>query len=458
MEKSVDTVSADLREIAPTIFLGVPRIWEKLQQTILIKLRESYRVNQRIVERAVAFATRVARKEVTPGQRPGALEGAALWALRLTVFRNLRRFTGLHRCRACFCGAASVSPEVLLFFRAIGLPIYQVYGMTETAAVAFQQMPGHETFGCVGVPVPGLEYRLAEDGELQMRGPTVFPGYLDAPEATQAAFADGWLLSGDIARIVNGEIQIVDRKKDLIVTSGGKNIAPSEVEHALKESAYVREAMALKEARESQEAWNQAASASGDLLRGMIDGTIEWKDALVEAGKIALKLLNDLAKAQGSKGIFGGGFFQNLLGGLLGISFHGGGTVGAGGARTAIPLDAPFAGVFHGGGNFGGRRAKHDEVMALVQKHENIFTNGQTDKIIGALSASASRMKERDYVQEILVRGVFVDDGGVVHGIADSSSAKMGAQVARAVPSMAIGAMDDSRTRRRRTISPGGVI
>ena len=114
--------------------------------------------------------------------------------------------------------------------------------------------------------------------------------------------------------------------------------------------------------------------------------------------------------------------------------------------------------MFHGGGNFGGRRAKHDEVMALVQKHENIFTNGQTDKIIGALSASASRMKERDYVQEILVRGVFVDDGGVVHGIADSSSAKMGAQVARAVPSMAIGAMDDSRTRRRRTISPGGVI
>lgn len=222
--------------------------------------------------------------------------------------------------------------------------------------------------------------------------------------------------------------------------------------------AYVEKAMALKEAREEQEAWNQAASASGDLLRGMIDGTIEWKDALVEAGKIALKLLNDLAKSQGSKGIFGGGFFQNLLGGLLGISFHSGGTVGAGGARTAIPLDAPFAGVFHGGGNFGGRRAKHDEVMALVQKHENIFTDSQTDKVIGALSASASRMKERDYVQEILVRGVFVDDGGVVHGIADSSSAKMGAQVARAVPSMALGAMDTGRTRRTRTISPGGRV
>lgn len=247
--ESVDTVSSDLREISPTIFLGVPRIWEKLQQTILIKLRESYGINQRIIEGALAFATRVARKEIMPGQRPTSSERFLLRALQKTVFRNLRRFTGLHRCRSCFCGAASVSPEVLLFFRAIGLPIYQVYGMTETAAVAFQQTPGHETFGCVGVPVPGLEYRLAEDGELQMRGPTIFPGYLDAPEATQAAFSDGWLMSGDIARVVNGEVQIVDRKKDLIVTSGGKNIAPSEIEHALKESAYVREAIAIGDGR-----------------------------------------------------------------------------------------------------------------------------------------------------------------------------------------------------------------
>lgn len=223
-------------------------------------------------------------------------------------------------------------------------------------------------------------------------------------------------------------------------------------------NAHVEEAMALKYAKESQEAWEEAASSAGDLIRGLIDGSLEWKDALLQLIPVVLKLMNSLNVAGGGKGIFGGGIFQSLVGGLLGISFHGGGTVGKTGNVVQFPTGAPFAGVFHGGGNFGGRRAKHDEVMALVQKHENIFTDGQTDKIIGALSASASRMKERDYVQEILVRGVFVDDGGVVHGIADSSSAKMGAQVARAVPSMALGAMDDSRTRRRRTISPGGGI
>lgn len=247
--ESVDTVSADLREIAPTIFLGVPRIWEKLQQTILIKLRESYAINQWIVDRTISFAMRIARKEIIPGERPGAIDRAALWLLRKVVFRNLRRFAGLHRCRACFCGAAAVSPEVLLFFRAMGLPIFQLYGMTETAAVAIQQIPGKESFGGVGVPIPSMQVKMGPDGELMMRGPSIFAGYLDAPEATENAFADGWLTSGDIASVDDGEYRIVDRKKDLIVTSGGKNIAPSEVEHALKESPYVREAIVLGDGR-----------------------------------------------------------------------------------------------------------------------------------------------------------------------------------------------------------------
>lgn len=243
--ESVDTVTADLREISPTLFLGVPRIWEKMQQTISIRLRESYGINQKVLARAFARGMEIARKEVTPGQAPTGAERLTLRLLQMTLFRNLRRFTGLHRARSVFCGAASVSPEVLLFFRAIGLPIYQVYGMTETGAVAIQQRPGVETFGCVGTPVDGLQIRLAEDGELQMKGPTIFAGYLDAPEATEAAFQDGWLCSGDIARMVNGEVQIIDRKKDLIVTSGGKNISPSEIENALKDSIYIREAIVL---------------------------------------------------------------------------------------------------------------------------------------------------------------------------------------------------------------------
>ncbi len=248
--ESVDTVSADLREIGPTLFLGVPRIWEKLQQSITIKIKESYLLHRWAYRAALSLAMPIARREIAAGgRRKGLRDRLLAWLLYVLMFRNIQRFAGLYRAAACFCGAASVSPETLLFFRAVGLPIYQVYGMTETAAVALQQQPGHTGFGCVGVPIPSLQYRLGEDGELLMKGPTIFLGYLDAPEATAAVLQDGWLASGDIARIVDGEVQIIDRKKDLIITSGGKNISPSEIENALKESIYIREAIVIGDGR-----------------------------------------------------------------------------------------------------------------------------------------------------------------------------------------------------------------
>lgn len=249
--ESVETVAPNLREVAPTMFLGVPRIWEKLQQTILIKLSETYSINRTVVQLALRVATTLAREELEAGgTHPSALTRAKLKLLQATVFRNIRRFIGLHRTRAAFCGAASVSPEVLLFFRGLGIPIYQVYGMTETAAVAFQQSPGHTKPGAVGLPIDGLEYKLADDGELLMRGPSIFCGYLDDPAATQAALADGWLHSGDIARQeTEGEISIVDRKKEIIITSGGKNISPSEIENAIKQSLYVREVIVIGDGR-----------------------------------------------------------------------------------------------------------------------------------------------------------------------------------------------------------------
>lgn len=248
--ESVDTVSADLREIGPTLFLGVPRIWEKLQQTITIKIKESYPFHRWVYQAALSLALPIARREIASGgSRRGLRDRLVAKLLYALIFRNIQRYSGLHRARACFCGAASVSPETLLFFRAIGLPIYQVYGMTETAAVALQQQPGWTAFGCVGVPIPSLQYRLGDDGELLMKGPTIFLGYLADPDATAAVLNDGWLASGDIARIVNGEVQIIDRKKDLIITSGGKNISPSEIEHALKESVYIRESIVIGDGR-----------------------------------------------------------------------------------------------------------------------------------------------------------------------------------------------------------------
>ena len=249
--ESVETVAPNLREIAPTMFLGVPRIWEKLQHTVLIKLGETYRLNRWVVETALRQAIALAREELEAGGRhPGVLSRLRLALMRATVFRNIRRFIGLHRAQAAFCGAASVSPEVLLFFRALGLPIFQVYGMTETAAVAFQQRPGHTRPGAVGLPIAGLDYQLAEDGELLMRGPTVFNGYLDDDAATSEILRGGWLHSGDIARQEDdGEISIIDRKKEIIITSGGKNISPSEIENALKQSVYIREAIVIGEGR-----------------------------------------------------------------------------------------------------------------------------------------------------------------------------------------------------------------
>lgn len=210
--------------------------------------------------------------------------------------------------------------------------------------------------------------------------------------------------------------------------------------------AYVREAMALKQAKESQEAWNTAAGEFGGVMKGLIDGTMEWQDALLQLIPVVLKLMNSLNVAQGGKGLFGGGMFQSLVGGLLGFSFHGGGTVGRGGNVVQFPSGAPYVGKFHTGGNFGGQQSKHDEVLALVQKHENIFTDTQTDQIIGALSSSASRMKERDFSAEITVKGVFVDDRGVVKGIATQQSAAAAGGLSKKVP-----AMVDQRVNTRQT-------
>jgi long-chain acyl-CoA synthetase len=127
--------------------------------------------------------------------------------------------------------------------------VFQIYGMTETAGISHMQRPGHTRIGCSGIAIEGLAERLADDGELLLRGASVFPGYLFDPDATARTLADGWLHTGDIAEYDGGEIRIVDRKKDIIITSGGKNITPSLIENALKDSLYIREAILLGDGR-----------------------------------------------------------------------------------------------------------------------------------------------------------------------------------------------------------------
>jgi len=245
--ESLRTIQTDLREISPRIFLAVPRIWEKLHASMYIKAAEAGGLRKRLFERAFAavrgFAARP-RARWSLAQRVGY----ALWYL--LVFRALLNFIGLRRARIAFSGTAPIAPELLDFYRILGVPVREIYGMTEVSGLATGQRSDESPAGTIGEAVPGLEARLAADGELLMRGPTVFVGYYKDPQATAAAVDDeGWLHSGDVAEWVGAELRMVDRKKEIIITSGGKNVSPAEVENALKTSPYIREAVAVGERR-----------------------------------------------------------------------------------------------------------------------------------------------------------------------------------------------------------------
>lgn len=251
--ESIDAVAHNLHEIGPSFFFGVPRIWEKLQYEILIKSRDSRPIARRAFERAMAIATPIAERTIANGGRPASRRDAFVaWLLRVAVFSNLLASIGLDRTWVAMTGGASISPSVILFFRALGVPIYQIYGMTETSGATHAQSAAMSRLGWCGPLLPGIvEQRVAPDGELQVRGPVVFKGYLHDDEATRAAFDDGWLRTGDIVELdeATGQVQIVDRKKAILITSGGKNITPSLIENALKESLYISEAVLLGDGR-----------------------------------------------------------------------------------------------------------------------------------------------------------------------------------------------------------------
>jgi len=250
--ESVDTVAANIREIAPTFFLGVPRIWEKLQQNMQFKAREGGNLWRPVFELALRRGRHLCELKVARAGQRGLLETleyAFWWAL---MFRNMQRIMGLDRSLVRVCGGASVSPETLMFFELLGLQISQGYGLTESCGMAFVQRPGPASrVGTCGKPLDGVEMQLAEDGEILIRSPGVFRGYLHDEAGTRATLSgDGWLSTGDIGQLDDaGELMIVDRKKAIIITSGGKNIAPSEIENALRDSPFIQEAIVVGEGR-----------------------------------------------------------------------------------------------------------------------------------------------------------------------------------------------------------------
>ncbi len=250
--ESIETVQQNLREIQPTLFFAVPRIWEKIHATIIIKGRDATFFKRLWFSLGNKMAGYVGRERVANG-------GVHTWKSRIVyalgylfVFRALRERIGLRRCRWAGTGAAAIAPEVIQFFHGLGINLYELYGMTENAAVATVNFYGRMKLGTVGEPYPGIGLRIDEEtGEIQTKHPGVFKGYWNKPDKTAEAFTeDGWLKTGDVGVWVDGtHVKIVDRIKHIIITSGGKNISPSEIENSLKTSPYVKEAMVIGDGR-----------------------------------------------------------------------------------------------------------------------------------------------------------------------------------------------------------------
>ncbi|MBG9388016.1 AMP-dependent synthetase/ligase [Caenimonas aquaedulcis] len=250
--ESVDTVSTNVREIAPTFFLGVPRIWEKLQQGFEFRMKDSWKLQQWVYRHGMARGRVLSDRRAAQGRLTGLADRLEFGFWWLVLFRNMQRHMGLNRSHTRMCGGASVSPETLKFFDIIGLTVAQGYGLTEAGGLAFVQVPGRPyVSGSSGPAMEGAQWKLGEDGEIFIRSPGVFKGYLHDEKGTADVLdAEGWLASGDIVEIRGGdEVAVVDRKKAIIITSGGKNIAPSEIENAMKDSEYVREAIVVGEGR-----------------------------------------------------------------------------------------------------------------------------------------------------------------------------------------------------------------
>jgi long-chain acyl-CoA synthetase len=250
--ESIETVQFNLREIQPTLFFGVPRIWEKIHATVLIKLQDGTRFKRAVSGLGLKMAGSIGRKRVANGGDHTMSSRLMYWVGNVLVFRALKERIGLRRARWAASGAAPIAPEVLEFFMGLGIPIYELYGMTENAAVATNNFPHRVKLGTVGEAYPGIGLRIDEEtGEIQTKHPAVFVGYWNNPEKTAEAFTeDGWLRTGDVGVWVDGtHVKIVDRVKDIIITSGGKNISPSEIENSLKTSPYVKEAMVIGDGR-----------------------------------------------------------------------------------------------------------------------------------------------------------------------------------------------------------------
>ena len=247
--ESPDTVAENMMEISPTLGYAVPRIWEKYYSAIQIRMSDATWFKRLVFFSALAIGKRRARLKMNFKPVPVYLElvyQLAYWA----VFRKLRERMGFDRIRVAISGAAPIAPEILQFYQSIGVNLVEAYGQTEGTGATTVSRPGRVKFGAVGQPLTGIEVKIAPDGEILVKSPGVFKGYFKNPRATADTIVDGWLHSGDVGELdEDGFLKITDRKKDIIVTAGGKNITPQYIENKLKASVYINDAVVIGDRR-----------------------------------------------------------------------------------------------------------------------------------------------------------------------------------------------------------------
>ncbi|HOJ52717.1 MAG TPA: long-chain fatty acid--CoA ligase [Syntrophales bacterium] len=247
--ENTDTVMGDMMDVSPTLFHAVPRIWEKYYSGIVLKMEDATWFKRSCYQIAVKIGSQYNSVKLSGKKIPIPLR-LAYGIAYFVVFRKLKERLGFDRVRIGFSGAAPISHNILKYFQSIGIPIREGYGMTETTGITHMSDERNFKLGTVGKALPGTEVKIAEDGEILVRHKGIFKGYYRDEEKTKEALRDGWLYTGDVGEVdEEGYLKITDRKKDLIITAGGKNIAPQYIENLLKFSPYINDAVVIGDGR-----------------------------------------------------------------------------------------------------------------------------------------------------------------------------------------------------------------
>ena len=272
-EPDIFRLADTLKEVRPTAFFAVPRVWEKFYAAVSEKLGEATGVKAAIANRALSVG-RQHTEALNRGEQPSGFVAAQYGLFDKLVYSKAKEAMGLDQCRFMFSSAAPLSPTIANFFGGLGMQLLQLYGQSECTGVCSFNTPDGNRVGSVGPAVPGVELQIAEDGEILVRGPNLFLGYLNNPEATAEALTqDGWLKSGDIGEIDDeGYLFITDRKKDIIITAGGENVTPSLIETALQTNPLIGTVVVIGDQRPFLTA---LISIDPEAAEGMTDDEVQ---------------------------------------------------------------------------------------------------------------------------------------------------------------------------------------